>query len=116
MKLRIKLLIGLTFSLLTLDYTGYTLDKKWYAQLIVDLPIGTTIDQARIYLKDQGKKHGIQDLQEDYRPDMRGFTFNNQCHSIVTMIITEGINNITFGHVAVRFNESGRLREIYIFE
>ena len=102
-------------ALLALDYTAYVRDERWYAQLVADLPMGTHIDQARLYLVDEGDAHGIKGLWEDHRPDMRGFVIRHHNNSIVTRWIVDDFDYVLlYGYVSIRFDDDNHLERIYI--
>ena len=112
----LSIVISFLLFLLALDYTAYLRDEAWHVTLKRDLPIGTSMQAARVYLQDEAKQHGIKGLQEDMRPDMRGYTFCNHNHSILVRMTKEGIDGLLMGYVAVRFDEEGRLNRIYTFK
>lgn len=109
-------IIVFMISVCVLDYWVYVSDKKWYEQLNKDLPIGTPIDEARAYLSDQRAKHQIEGLREDFRPDMRGFIFDNHNSSLITSVILNGFDLLLVSYVVVRFDEKGRLKKIFQLE
>ena len=100
--------------LLLADVVAYFRDEQWHAQLRKDLPIGTPLENIRVYLKDEGQQHGIEGLWEDDRPDYPGFVFRNHNHSIITRSLIEG--NIDYvllmGGVRINLDADGNLKEI----
>ena len=113
--------IGLVISallliLLAIDYAAYRAGITWYANIQRDLPIGTTIDAARVYLQDEAQQHGIIGLYEDTRPEMRGFLFEKQNMSFIFSLVIDGIDGNLESQVAVRFDADGNLRSISTFK
>ena len=107
---------GLLLILLVIDYAAYRAGKNWYANIQRDLPIGTTMDAARVYLQDEAQQHGIIGLYEDTRPEMRGFLFEKQNMSFVFSLIIDGIDGNLESQVAVRFDADGNLKSIGTFK
>ena len=107
---------SLLLILLAIDYAAYRAGKTWYATIQRDLPYGTTIDTARVYLQDEAQQHGIIGLYEDTRSSMRGFLFEKQNMSYVFSLLLDGIDANLESQVAVRFDADGRLISISTFK
>ena len=107
---------SLLLILLVIDYAAYRAGKTWYATIQRDLPYGTNMDAARVYLQDEAQQHGIIGLYEDTRADMRGFLFEKQNMSYVFSLLLDGIDANLESQVAVRFDADGRLVSISTFK
>lgn len=51
--------------LLILDYSAYVYTNNWFEKLKRELPIGTSVEMARVYLVEERLKHHISGLTED---------------------------------------------------
>ena len=111
-----RVISALLLLLLAIDYAAYRAGKTWYAAIQRDLPIGTTINTARVYLQDEAHQHGIIGLYEDTRPSMRGFLFERQNPSYIFSLIIDGIDDSLQSQIAIRFDEDGRLKSISTFK
>ena len=107
---------SLLLILLAIDYAAYRAGKTWYATIQRDLPIGTTIADARVYLQDEAQQHGIIGLYEDTRPSMHGFLFERQNPSFIFSLIIDGIDDNLQSQIAVRFDADERLKSISTFK
>ena len=116
MKIAAWVLLALLLTLLGIDYVAYRSGIKWYATIQRDLPIGTTIADARVYLQDEAQQHGIIGLYEDTRPAMQGFLFDRQNPSFIFSLIIDGIDDGLESQIAVRFDGDGRLKSISTFK
>ncbi len=121
MKQRHKVIFGIAAVVITVllaDVIAYFRDEQWHAQLRKALPVGTPLEDIRIYLVDQGRQHGIKGLWEDDRPNYPGFCFRNHNHSIITRSIIDGSFDyvLLMGYMRVNLDEDGRLKEIYVFK
>ena len=116
-----KAIIGIAsvvLAVLLADGIAFFRDEQWQTQLREDLPVGTPLEDVRIYLKDQGRQHGINGLWEDDRPNYPGFVFRNHNHSIITRSIIEGDLDyvLLMGNMRINLDEDGHLKEIYVFK
>ncbi len=121
MKRRHKVILGIAavvLALLSADVVAYFRDERWHAQLREDLPVGTPLEDIRVYLKDQGRQHGIKGLWEDDRPDYPGFVFHNHNNSIITRSLIDGdIDYVPLmGGVRINLDADGHLKEMYVFK
>ena len=121
MKQRHKVIFGIAAVVITVllaDVIAYFRDEQWHAQLRKALPVGTPLEDIRIYLVDQSRQHGIKGLWEDDRPNYPGFCFRIHNHSIITRSIIDGSFDcvLLMGNTRINLDEDGRLMEICIFK
>ncbi|MCA9402871.1 MAG: hypothetical protein KC897_03740 [Candidatus Omnitrophica bacterium] len=101
------------FGVLISDYSAYRKEKKWYARLQQDLPVGTPERQVRQYLFDQGPRNGIRGLQEVEEFGIRRFVFDNHNRSHIIALMKRDNQSLLEDAVVVELDEHGKLRDIY---
>lgn len=104
-------IVGL--GVLISDYSAYRHEKKWYAQLHQDLPVGTPERQVRRYLFDHGPRNGIRGLQEVEEFETLRFVFDNHNRSHIIALMKRDNQSLLEDAVVVELDEYGKLKEIY---
>ncbi|MBZ0165420.1 MAG: hypothetical protein K8I00_01345 [Candidatus Omnitrophica bacterium] len=109
----LKLLIPV-FLYVAVDYSSYIYTTHWFKKLQNDLPIGTPLVKARKYLIEEGSRHHISHLTEDWREsETRGFVFKYHFDGIITPHLMRESGDGLESFVAVRFDKNDKIKEIY---
>ena len=120
MKRKTKTIITVSFlllmAILVVDFAAYSRHRDWYIETQRSLYKGMPVSDLRAYLEDGGEKHGIRHLREFNQDGRHWFIFMNPNYSIITTLITSGIDELLQGGVAVWLDERDRVDHVNTFE